>query len=858
MGCGRIARGASGVSLVELMVATGILSVGILGLVGATLGIQKSIQNSKSRTLAANLAQEKLQILTQKSYYQVLVTTDPSYRTDYSPNIPYDGGYFPPESVLEGGIRFTRLSYVQVAQEISGSLTFLSPTTQDTSLKLITVTVLWAQGADRKKLQVKRIFANPDTSMANCIFTGTVRSASSPYPAINGALVNVAENMGWRNASDAAGSYTINLNPGDFTIMASALGFFPELRNASIAANQSSTQDFDLIPMSSGTIRGTAWMNPNLIISQVVVQTNTWVGGGSFKNVEYIELFNPTTAAIDMGLTGNSQVRIDYDAEAAGLDHPHADFNFVYMTTHVPAGKHYLIANATSFMILGSVISADACYGLAANCDSMPTFPDYLDNHRAGDIRLANYATNTPYDVVGWKDGELGSDMPDNFEGAAIPNYTAGGLDGIGAGNQIVRTSSPSFISDIYARAYDSDNNSLDFFYPSASFTGVEHRPRSSADSSQPLVAGKPANGAVISSIDGLSSPTTAYLVGSPPRAEFSLTQVATGTWTVFIASGGLFLENSTVTIAASGAVYTFPSSTTILTESNSFGFISGTVTDGLGAVITNPFLITVSPGAAGSSVSAANGRYLLQVVPGVVDVTANPGNSNPNYVSQSSQALNISLGEVKSGVDFMLSQGGRISGFVSRDGSNPLPGVAVAVLDANGSSHDQQVSDLNGRFTTVNMATGAYSVEPVLGSHESSNPAATSVTVAIGETVSAGTFTISGALGTIAGSVNAGGASITTGVLIVVTTTTLSGTPPAPPALSTATLTSVPYYITSSYEDGSYAVEVRQSTAAPFYNAYGYYTTVSSTGAVSISYQQLSNISVTAGQTTANKNFSW
>ena len=336
-------RDRRGVTLVELMIAAAILSVAILGLVGSFSGFQKSLQFSKSKTLASNLAQEKMQILKQKAYYQVLITTAPAYRTDYSPNIAYDVGYFPSESILEGGINYERLTYVQVAQEVSGDIVALGPTL-DTGMKLITITVLWTEGGHKKKLEIKSILSNMDTIATNASFYGHVQNASS-LAAIEGALINIAENTGWRDTTSSSGDYTVALSPGSFYIVASAPGYFTQFRQASVAASQSQPQDFDLVPIASGSITGSVWVNDRLLISQVVVQTNTWVAGNTFQNVEYIELFNPTPDAINIGTTPSPEIRIDYDAEAAGLDHPHGDFNFVFITTYVPSGKYYLIAN---------------------------------------------------------------------------------------------------------------------------------------------------------------------------------------------------------------------------------------------------------------------------------------------------------------------------------------------------------------------------------------------------------------------------------------------------------------------------------------------------------------------------------
>lgn len=833
------------------MVATVILTVGVLGLLGAALGIQKGIQNSKNKTLAANLAQEKMQILTQKNYYQVLISTDPSYYPGYSPMIPYDGGYFPPEPILEGSVRFTRLTLVQVVTEDSGVITVLPASTPDTGMKLITITVVWNQSGNAKKMVVKRIFSNPNSTMGNAIVNGVIRS-SGTGAAIPGALVSVAENFGWRDTANSLGKYSINMNQGTFDMVVIARGYFPVLANFTISANQTLAQDFYLAPISSGTVRGTAWMSPNLVISQVVAATQTLCGDGASHSVEYVALLNPTRYAINIGITGPSaskNINIEYRDENASFNATDAQLNLTHVSTHVPAGATYLIANATYFFAAGGWRTADAYYMPTAGSCGGSLYCDTIRDDKAGGIQITRASDASVIDKVGWNDIDNTGPI---YEASPIDLASS---DGLAAGSQIVRISTPAAspsLSDLrnYAGAYDSGNNSVDF----STRAMIDVPPRSIEIGTQTAISGVPPNGAYVSASDGLSNPTTAYLVGSPPHAEFILTEYATGTWTVEIASGGLLLQ-STVTVATSGGNYTFPSSATILNQANVYGFITGTVTDALGAPITSPSLITVSPGSAGVNVSAAGGRYFLSVTPGLVDVTANPGNANPNYVIQSSQALVILLGQVKSGVNFVLSQGGRISGFVSRDGTNPLPGVAVAAIDVNGIAQDQQVSDLNGRFTTVSLDTGTYSVEPALGSHEASSPTATTAVVTLGSNIWVGTFTISGSLGAISGTVSTSAGPITTGVLIVVTTNSLPGTPVAAPSLSSLTLTGISYYSTSSYEDGTYLVEVRQSSVAPLYHVYGYYSTVSSTGAITMSSHQLDNVPVIAGQTTTGQN---
>jgi hypothetical protein len=827
------------------MIAVVVLAVCALGLIGVFNLAQTGIQVSKNKSLASNLAQEKMQILKQKNYYDVVATPDPSYNSEVSPPIPYDTVYFPPETILEGGISFTRLTYVIVGKEDSGTLVALAPTTPDTGMKFATVSVLWTQGGTRRKLQVSSVIANPNSTMSNAIFYGSVRDCTTSGP-ISGALVSVAENSGWRDTAGASGSYSVDMSPGSYTLMASYPGYFTTRNTIKASPNASTQKDFCLIKMATGTVTGTAWINSNILISQVVVST---AQAGSTYPGEYIELFNPTTSSILL----NGRLNLAYSSNHNNMSCQNIPLTFV--NNSIAATSYFLISNMAGLTINGAALTADATFddsNPAIYCSGVPadwTRPLMLAG-RNGCVAVLD-GSFSMIDYLGWSDA---SQSPPYCEGTCIPLSA-----GLAAGEQIVRASSPSFASSSYGRAYDSGNNSADFAYP-PSTSGIQHSPRCSADGGQAVLAGVPAIGAFVTANDGLSVPATAYAVGSPPRADFSLPNVATATasapWTVVIASGLFYLQNDTVTLPSNGSVYNFPSSTTLLRLSGSNGFISGTVTDAAGSAISAPSAISVSPASAGadSTASPSTGKYLLRVAPGLVDVTANPNNLNASYMAASSNSISVGLGQIHSGVDFTLSQGGRITGFVTRDGTNGLPGIGVVALDFNEISHDQPVSDVNGRFTTVTITTGVYTVKPVLGSLQSSSPSEQSVTILPGQTVFSATFTITGALGTIRGSVSASGSPISTGVLLVVTTATLPGSPPAPPALSSASLTAAAYYLASSLEDGTYSLDVRQGS----YIIYGYYPTVNASGAVTINAQSRTSVTVTAGQTTSGQDFSW
>src|SRR5262245_1124318 len=106
----------SGVTLTEMMISVMILSIGFLAAVGSFKYISTSIQISKSRTLGTNLAQEQIEKLKNLSYYTLLVTTGtPHADNNISPAAHYDLVNYPPQSIVEGGMSFTRATRIDFA-----------------------------------------------------------------------------------------------------------------------------------------------------------------------------------------------------------------------------------------------------------------------------------------------------------------------------------------------------------------------------------------------------------------------------------------------------------------------------------------------------------------------------------------------------------------------------------------------------------------------------------------------------------------------------------------------------------------------------------------------------------------------
>jgi prepilin-type N-terminal cleavage/methylation domain-containing protein len=874
-------RNTRGVTLVELMIATAILSIGVLGMVGGFGAIQKVVQVSKTKTLASNLAQQQMQILSQLNYYQLLATPAPAYITNVTPNIPYDPTYFPPQTVLQGGITYTWYTYIQEAVEVNDAIVVQPPSTPDTGMKLVTLTVAWTQAGIPKQATVNSLMSNPNSVMTNAVFTGTFTN-SLTGAVIAGATADIAENMGWRATTNASGVYTIGASPGNYNLVANAAGYFPQYATVSVAQNQTLNTPFLMVPIATSSVEGTAWLDSHLVISQVVATTTTCTGfpctGNT--NVEYVELFNPTTYQINIvtpplatappwlahNVTENVKINTIVGSPTPNSDIMNCAGNTcVYVSSYVLPGGYYLLASYAKFMVNGAVMTADAYFGNSTT--------DVIADSSYGGVQVQDNLGNL-IDRVCWN-GTSGP-PPTSFCGNTYvptdgtcglnvgePPLTCAGGAGPYEGNQLVRYPYPTLGDAVVSRgtdgsAYDTGYNDIDFSSPSAlsGTLGLQYSPFTTASPALPVISGVPANKAIISVDDGLSTPIQATSASDVRGASstFVLTDVATGTWSVFISSNGYLFEADSQLVTAA-APLVFPSATTLVTSTDTKGFVAGTVTDVLGNPISVPTAITVSGGGATNTASTVNGRYFLRTSTGSVDVVANPGSSNGDYVALSSNSVFVQLGEVSDGVNFMLSQGGQISGFVTRDGINALPGVAVSVIDANGFADDTEITNSLGQFTTIVVATGSYEVTPELDTIASASPTYYTTTVTSGLTVFSTTFTITNALGVVTGTATLSGQAISTGVLIIVTTSTLTGS--APPNVSVTAMTVSPNYAGSSLEDGTYSISVRQSTS-PAYNIYAYYSTVSSTGGVILQTKNLTGVQVLAGQTVTGKSFAW
>lgn len=835
----------SGVTLTELMVAVTVLTIGVIGSMGAFKYINRAMLQSRLKTIATNLSQEQMEVLRNKSYFQLLVTTAPAESTGYSPNFPYDTVNYPPQTITLWGMPpLTRVVNVDYVAASGTSVSVLPYTANDPGMKKITVTVMWTNNGSAQKIQLSSYYENPNAAMLSAGLSGNVADASGSGPVQN-ALVQVMGAPNWRAYTDASGNYGFQVAPGSYTLVCSTMPYFSATSpGLSVSAGAYTHYDFSLTRIATGSVSGMAYLRDHLVISQIVGSSVAADGG----NAEWVEVYNPSTwtwtMATSPGFGSNAVVRVSYQQSGESLTVP----NINYRTTTLAPGHYYLFANTGTITADGVTVQADAVYDTDNNWNDEDDMILTGDPSPAGYVAIGNAATMTTLDLVGWNatNNSNGSKkLAQSYEGTPIQQSI-----GLEVGESYTRHTAAGALSDFYGRCYDANNNQNDFSDDQV----IVHPPRDSSYAAACLT-GTPADGAAATASDGLSSPAQVSSTG-----YFLLTDVATTTalnqnnnWTITVASNTIFGSSSAVTVPADANI---DLGTIVLSSSVAGGIAEGYVY-GSGPDQNRPLgSPSIVVGAGGQSVNTnGQGFYMLFLSTGPVTVTANFGGANSGY-QPSDADVDVQLGQVTRVPDFHLVQGGYLTGYVT-SGTGALPNVVVQA--ANGGPVYQGTSDITGHFY-IYAATSAvaYSVSPVLDPLQSyvsapSTPLSGSLS-APSSTVFCGTITVVGAMGTIQGTLTQGGVAITTGVLVVASTAPVSDPLPAVTAASAPSQTAV--YSASSQADGTYSLDVRAGAGA--YNVRAFYPVVDpNSGAVTYTSKYATGVNVNAGAIT-EQNFSW
>ncbi|MBN1621003.1 MAG: carboxypeptidase regulatory-like domain-containing protein [Endomicrobiales bacterium] len=803
-------------SMVEMMISISVIGIFFLGVTNVYQNLTVGIVNSRMRTVATNLAQEKIEYLKDISYYRLRVTS-----LNDSVNYGYDNTYYVPETGIKvGDTLYERRVLIQRVQEDEdGNLIEVLPEAGNTELKKITVTVVWYEKNVEKTFSLSNMRDNPSRNPLNGSISGTIYDQDT-YTGLSEVRVVVVDNLNWYDITDSNGDYSIAVPTGTYQIRASKDEYWTKTSDTLNVAEEETGCDLYLSEMAQGTINGYVFYNDHLLISQVVGSTPTAEG----VEQEYIELYNPTTFYIQMtDSLGTPLIELYYQKESELISEISLTYDVVGAS--VSPHSYFLIANTSTVSVFGVLKEADAVYN--------PEGEDIIKTPNRGCIGLRRASDSSWIDRVGWqKDGF----NPEFYEAQAINQ-----IAGFTVAEQYVRRTDQSGVSSGYGRAYDSGNNETDFI----DTTSMIYPVKNSSDTEEPI-SGVPAFGAVVSCNDGVSSPVVAVSAGTPPYAQFQLTNVATGTWTtaIFFSTTNYtaYHEIGDVTLINDGGTVSIPNSTTnpewpaintyntVMTSVPAVGVISGFVYSG-GSGVSG---IKVTAGLQ-YAYTSTNGYYTLKIEPGAYIVTANPDNLDCNYTSQqSTDTIGVEMGKITSGIDFDISSGGSISGSVLSDASDPLPNILVMAYDFNDNEVTSVLTESDGSFIISNLSTNVnnYTIMPILDSGESCSPVSRTVTVVAGITETddvdgnENTFSVSSAYGTIVGTVKADDVNINTGVLIIATDTTIADDPPD--FDTTIRSGSDLYYGTCSKSDGTYEFQVRGNQS---YNLYAWYVAMESDG---------------------------
>lgn len=831
----------SGVTLVELMVMSVIASLVALTVIQGFSGISRGIIASRFKSLATQLANQKMQSLKSTSYYRLRVSSQtivPSNLGSLTPSVRSDEINYPHTTDVVNGMLFFNHTVVERVQknDSTEALEVKSWNSPDTGLKQVTVNVVWQERGSWNRIQLTNLLENPYRFAANGDFVGSVTDANTMAP-LSDVSISVAQDSSLNTRTDIGGAYRVGTSAGSYNLQAIKQGYFPKTSPTKVISSTTPqvTVDFALTPMSSGTIVGSVWQNDHLVISRIC---GAKMDGPVSQ--EYVEIFNPTTWT----WTVDGQVGLTFQGQSPPS---HAiEINYAVGGSSIVPGGFYLFASTPTLNINGTLVNADAVWddsiGGPNDLHFGPLFNAATSKYNIlpvngavddGPLEGVGVLTLTgpSVDQVGWQGG--GWVNPAASETAPVPAQFGLQVDEI----YFRKSDVGGAFSSTIGPAYDSGNNAVDW---AVDQTGGNTPPRSTASAPLPIRSGTPSDGVLVFASDGLSQMAQASLTGSPPEARFTLPAIATGTWTVSASSGPFFLSYST-TIAAGVTL----STAIVMNTSTIYGFVSGRVINfSNSAGIPG---IALSPGGA---VTDSQGNFSMPLSPGVQTVTANPNDAHPGYM-EVSQSLNVVLGQVSSNNLFSLSSLAKIRGLITIDGTTPLPDVAVSVTNnATGYTADNVFSGSDGYFTAslpFPVGGATFNVQPSAASGESVSPITSNVfylSNTPGTTVFAATYTVTSAVGTLSGRVSDHGDAINTGVLIIASTSAVPGTLLDIDGAFRGS--GALYYSGSSRPDGTYSFDLRNGT----YTVSGWHTRFSG-NTLTVTRQDQANVIVQPRQTT-------
>ncbi|MBI5200359.1 MAG: type II secretion system protein, partial [Elusimicrobia bacterium] len=650
-------KSSRGVSLAEVMIAVMILSVVVIGAVQSFRQITQAIRAGRSKTIAANLVQERMEVLKNMSYYQLLVTTDTDVESHFTPNLTYDRVNYTKETITLWGLpafsRAVRISYATIS---SNTVTEATSNSYDTGLKLVTVYLWWQDNDIWKKIELRSLYANPDASNLDSGFKGQVNGYGGT-PLVN-ARVEVVGNNEWQtvSGSGASDNWSMPVTGGTYTLLFSADGYYDKVVSGQTCVRGAYTTvaTQQLTQIATGTIAGVLWVSSTPVISMVVASTPTDAGA-----TEFVEVYNPSTYT---WLMDYSHVQLWYMNH--NTDSP-AQIPLNVITPSIAPNGFYLIANRASITIGGVTRAADAVYssvGADTSKDDSDGAVALFDPNDPGFASLDN-----PMTFFCW----------DNGTGQPAPSCGNDAMGTLTDNDQYVRYATTGSLNMAYGPAYNTRDSAANFERVSPILYG----PRNSTSGTLTTITGTPAHSAYVFANDGNSQVVTAGSSGMGTNAEYAvfyLTGVTTGTWRVTVAKGNYTQTYTNVVVTQNNTTW-IPNSATspswtetgynygILKSSATGGFIQGYVY-GDGATYWTP-LSSVLVEANGTRVrTASDGYYLLNTATGAVTVNANYNDDDPTYVNDHYDTTVVEGGFVTAPPSpyFHLGNAAKLTGYVT------------------------------------------------------------------------------------------------------------------------------------------------------------------------------------------------
>jgi len=229
------------------------VTIAFVALTKGYLTIGRGLILTQNKTIAVNIAHEKIETLKKLTYPRLYVTTTTAY--------DYDMLHYPP---------------VTYTVKRDGNIEELSASDPDEGLKRIKVRVEWTENERTKNVTIYNLRQNPDRTPLSGTITGKVRKKSDGNP-ITGATVYVLENPNWSASTDTNGDFEIKLSTGSWKLKAFCTEYFPKVSTFSYTVTPGGTTNagnIDLPEMGTGNVWGLVKSTHNVPIEGAIITCN--------------------------------------------------------------------------------------------------------------------------------------------------------------------------------------------------------------------------------------------------------------------------------------------------------------------------------------------------------------------------------------------------------------------------------------------------------------------------------------------------------------------------------------------------------------------------------------------------------